>query len=148
MRLAALALSTLAATAVALALAGTAGAATPTHRDDTVVRCGDADDSYPGDDGPVVFEQWHTVPRRYGRGCYELHRSPGWEHRARVCDRVEAVPAEPARPAEPRLLVPSAPTRPRAVVPAEPTWPGHVVPAEPVFPAEPGVAVPAIPRDR
>jgi hypothetical protein len=111
MRLRTLALGTLAATAVTLALAGTANAATPTHRgDDITVRCDGPDELYRDGYSGVECAPWRTEPRRH-----ELH--------TRACDRIEAVPAEPARP---RL----------------------VVPAEPAEPTEPGLVVPAVPRAR
>lgn len=105
MRLRTLALGTVTATAVTLALAGTANAATPTHRgDDITVRCDGPDELYRDGYAGVECAPWRTEPRRHAL-------------RTRACDRIEAVPARP------RLVVPAEP--------AEPTEPGLVVPAVP-----------------
>jgi hypothetical protein len=103
MRLRTLTLGTLAATAISLTLAGTANAATPTHRDDTTVRCDEPDYRIDPDDdrAPRACTLWRTESR-------------GHEWHTRACDRVEAVPARPG------LVVPAEPTEPRLVVPAIP----------------------------
>ena len=105
MRLHTLALGPLAATAVTLGLAGTASAATPTHRDDITVRC----------DGPAYQVD---ADERDSRECGVWRAEPRrTESRTRICDPAETVPAEPARP---RLVVPAEPAEPSLVVPAIP----------------------------